>query len=102
MKWLMWQLYRLWVGCEEKNCTYYYTRPNYEGMTVARWHEHVHYSLLENREAAATMPMLSPEYMTKYVKESPDLMDAIKRGVADVRAGRITSWEDARRELGLG
>lgn len=59
-------------------------------------------TVLAFREAAATMPMLSPEYIVKYVKESPDLMDAIKRGVADVREGKIISWEDARRELGLG
>ncbi len=59
-------------------------------------------TVLAFREAAATIPVLSPEYIAKYVEESPDLTDAIKRGVADVRAGRVISWEDARRELGLG
>ena len=59
-------------------------------------------TVLAFREAATGTAMPFPEYVAKYVRESPDLMDGIKRGVAAVREGKITSWEDARRELGLG
>ena len=59
-------------------------------------------TMLAFREAAAPMPMTFPEHVVKYVKESPDIMDGIRRGVADLNEGKVTPWEDVKRELGLG
>jgi hypothetical protein len=46
VNWIRWQLYRLWIGCQEPECTYYWTRPS----RLGEWHEFIHQSLLEKRE----------------------------------------------------
>lgn len=32
----------------------------------------------------------------------PELMDAIREGDEDIKAGRYTTWEDVKKEMGLG
>ena len=48
MNWLRWQIYRLWIGCREADCTHYWTWPSHQ--SVGTWHEFVHYHFLEERE----------------------------------------------------
>ena len=53
------------------------------------------------REAApSTVPF--PEYLANYIKASPDFMEGIRAGVAALREGKITLWEDEEQELELG
>ncbi len=42
------------------------------------------------------------EVVARYVKASPDMLDGIRRGVAEVREGKTRLWKDIRRELRLG
>lgn len=53
------------------------------------------------REAAAPPPASFPDYMAMWVKQSPDLMAGIKRGVAAFRQGNVRPWKDVKRDLGL-
>ncbi len=54
------------------------------------------------REAASPPVPSLPSYMGDYVKQSPDLMAGIRRGVAAFKRGEVTPWEEVKRELGLG
>ena len=42
------------------------------------------------------------EFVTRYVKTSPDMLASIRCGVANVRAGKTRPWSEIRREIGLG
>lgn len=41
-------------------------------------------------------------YKARYVRLVPDVREGIRRGVADLKAGRVTTWEEVKRELGIG
>jgi len=43
-----------------------------------------------------------PSYVAQYLKDSPDFLDGIGRGVAAYREGKFRPWEDIKRELGIG
>jgi len=38
---------------------------------------------------------------TNEILSDPELMESIKRGEADVKAGRVYEWEDIKKELKL-
>lgn len=44
---------------------------------------------------------LSPEDVVAQLKASPDFLEGIRAGVAALREGRITPWEEVERELGI-
>ncbi len=48
MRWLLWQLYRFWIGCRESDCTHYWTRSS--RLSIPVWHEIVHRHFLELAE----------------------------------------------------
>jgi len=57
---------------------------------------------LAYREAAPNLPPTPAALMVNYVKQSPDLMAGIRRGVTAMKAGRVKAWKEVKRELGLG
>jgi hypothetical protein len=40
-------------------------------------------------------------YVAAYVMASAEFAEGIQHGLADLRRGNITSWEDVKRELGI-
>ena len=55
--------------------------------------------LLEGTEKGTR---LSPSgFVAQFSKSSPEIMDGIRRGIAAVKAGKVQSWEEVKRELGL-
>ncbi len=42
------------------------------------------------------------ELLVKYAKASPNIVDGIRRGVAELRAGKTRAWSDIKREAGIG
>lgn len=56
--------------------------------------------LLEETERITSMSF--PNYVAEYVTASAEFLDGIRRGLADLRRGDITPWEDVKQELGLG
>ena len=50
----------------------------------------------------ARRPEPFPEYMARFVRTSPDFLSGVRTGIAALKEGRITPWEDVERELGLG
>lgn len=42
------------------------------------------------------------DYIRGYIRGNSDLMTAIRRGLSDIKAGRIRPWPDIKKELHLG
>ncbi len=42
------------------------------------------------------------EILVRYAKGSPDILNGIRRGVAEMRDGKSRPWADIKRELRLG
>ena len=59
-------------------------------------------STLLLRGLGRTTKMPFPSYVAQYLKDSPDFLDGIGRGVAAYREGKFRPWEDIKRELGIG
>ncbi len=55
------------------------------------------------RQVFALMPWELYESMAETIEilSDPDMMESMKRGVADVRAGRVSDWDALKRELGV-
>lgn len=55
------------------------------------------------REVFALMPWELYESMVETIEilSDPDLMQALQRGIADVKAGRVSDWEALKGELGV-
>ncbi len=50
--------------------------------------------------------LVSPEELASWeatldVMSDPELVEGIKEGEADIKAGRVVDWEDVKKELGL-
>ena len=56
--------------------------------------------LLEETERITSMPFR--HYVARYLTASAGFVGGIRRGLADLRRGDITPWEDVKQELGLG
>lgn len=51
--------------------------------------------------------LISPEELRSWevtleVMNDPEMMEAIRKGDEDIKAGRVVDWEDVKKELGLG
>ena len=55
--------------------------------------------LLEENDRVTWMDF--PDYAGRYAIAAAAFLDAISCGLADLRRGAITPWEDVKRELGL-
>lgn len=53
------------------------------------------------RAALVDIDELNSMKATLEVLSDPELMKAIKEGEADIKAGRVHSWESVKEELGL-
>jgi len=42
------------------------------------------------------------DYIRGYIRGDTELMDAIRQGLADIKAGRIRPWKDIKKELHIG
>ena len=38
----------------------------------------------------------------EWLKKDPEFMASLKRGIEDLKAGRMVPWEQVRKELGIG
>ena len=56
--------------------------------------------LLEDIEKPTNMSY--PNYVAEYLKASPDFMEGVRRGLAEVHEGKIIPWNEVKQELGLG
>jgi len=59
-------------------------------------------TLLAYEKTAAPTAASLRECIAAYVQETPDLIHGIRRGVAAFREGKVTPWEEVKRELGVG
>ena len=41
------------------------------------------------------------EYVNKYFKQDSSIKEGVKKGLADIKAGRIKSWDKIKKELRL-
>ena len=39
------------------------------------------------------------EYINAYFRDNSEIMGKVRRGLADIKAGRIKSWDKIKREL---
>lgn len=56
--------------------------------------------LREYRELSAQG--LNPNSMANVIKADSVFVDGMRRGLEDLKAGRIQSWAQVRKELGIG
>ena len=40
-------------------------------------------------------------YVARYMRASFEVRDGLRKGIADIKAGRTTPWSEVKRELGL-
>ena len=42
------------------------------------------------------------DYIRGYIRDNSDMMTAIRRGLSDIKAGRVRPWTDIKKELRFG
>ncbi len=41
------------------------------------------------------------EYVRRYFRDNSEIMDGIRKGLADIKAGRVRPWSEIKKELRL-
>lgn len=54
-----------------------------------------------DRKTRDTKNVPFDDYIRGYIRDNSEELDAIHRGLSDIKAGRIRPWDDIKNELGL-